>query len=111
MLQDAGIDASENFESFSLFVKNFSHNCINTPPLAKIVVQTSNEKEQKIMWEKFKTSKLATKMREAKSSRAVYVTTVTLLLAVAVATTIPYRIYSMHYKRQFAAFQKMKEEA
>lgn len=39
------------------------------------------------MWEKFKTSKLATKMREAKSSRAVYVTTVTLLLAVAVLIT------------------------
>ena len=37
--------------------------------------------------------------------------TLSLLLAVAVATTIPYRIYSMHYKRQFAAFQKMKEEA
>ena len=39
------------------------------------------------MWEKFKNSKLATKMKEAKSSRAVYVTTVTLLLAVAVLIT------------------------
>jgi murein DD-endopeptidase MepM/ murein hydrolase activator NlpD len=65
----------------------FSHNCINPPRLAKIEVQTSNEKEQKIMWEKFKNSKFATKMREAKSSRVVYVTTVTLLLAVAVLIT------------------------
>lgn len=39
------------------------------------------------MWEKFKKSKFATKMREAKSSRVVYVTTVTLLLAVAVLIT------------------------
>ena len=39
------------------------------------------------MWEKFKNSKLATKMKDAKSSRVVYVTTVTLLLAVAVLIT------------------------
>ena len=39
------------------------------------------------MWEKFKNSKFATKMRSAGSSRAVYVTVVTLLLAVAVLIT------------------------
>jgi murein DD-endopeptidase MepM/ murein hydrolase activator NlpD len=55
--------------------------------VAKIVIQTSNEKEQKIMWEKFKNSKFATKMRNAKSSRTVYITVVTLLLALAVLIT------------------------
>jgi hypothetical protein len=55
--------------------------------VAKIVIQTSNEKEQKIMWEKFKSSKFATKMRNAKSSRTVYITVVTLLLALAVLIT------------------------
>lgn len=39
------------------------------------------------MWEKFKNSKFATKMKSAGSSRAVYVTVVTLLLAVAVLIT------------------------
>ncbi|MBR2620905.1 MAG: M23 family metallopeptidase [Clostridia bacterium] len=39
------------------------------------------------MWEKFKNSKFATKMRNAKSSRAVYITVVTLLLALAVLIT------------------------
>ena len=53
------------------------------------------------MWEKFKNSKLATKMKEAKSSRAVYVTTVTLLLAVAVlitATAIANRVKKQNGK-------------
>ena len=39
------------------------------------------------MWEKFKNSKFVTKMKNAGSSRAVYVTVVTLLLAVAVLIT------------------------
>ena len=39
------------------------------------------------MWEKFKNSKFATKMRNAKSSRTVYITVVTLLLALAVLIT------------------------
>ena len=39
------------------------------------------------MWEKFKNSKFATKMRSAKASRTVYVTVVTLLLALAVLIT------------------------
>ena len=39
------------------------------------------------MWEKFKNSKFATKIKSAKSSRAVYVTVVTLLLALAVLIT------------------------
>lgn len=71
----------------ALFQKNFSHNCINAPQVAKIEVQTSNEKEQKIMWEKFKNSKFATKMKSSGSSRVIYITVVTILLAAAVLVT------------------------
>jgi murein DD-endopeptidase MepM/ murein hydrolase activator NlpD len=39
------------------------------------------------MWEKFKNSNFANKMKSAKASRVVYITTVTLLLAVAVLIT------------------------
>ncbi len=39
------------------------------------------------MWEKFKNSKFATKMRNSKSSRAIYVTAITLLLALSVLIT------------------------
>jgi murein DD-endopeptidase MepM/ murein hydrolase activator NlpD len=55
--------------------------------LAKILVQTANEKEQKIMWEKFKQSKFASKFKNAGTSRTVYITVITLLLALAVLIT------------------------